>query len=112
MTAMPVHDFTPIYPVLIFPLWLGIMADHGTHGPLQEFRPANAERTGNNRGAVRARASIDKALAAFNAALPRQGRIERQCKRAFIVSEGQPVSMRELRERWCYPATRRRSSTT
>jgi hypothetical protein len=47
--------------------------------------------------------SIDKALAAFNAALPRQGRIERQCKRAFIVSDGQPVSMRELRERWCYP---------
>jgi len=46
---------------------------------------------------------IDKALAAFNAALPRQGRIERQCKRAFIVSEGQAVSMRELRERWCYP---------
>ena len=46
---------------------------------------------------------IDKALAAFNAALPRQGRIERQCKRAFIVSDGQPVSMRELRERWCYP---------
>ena len=47
--------------------------------------------------------SIDKALAAFNAALPRQGRIARQCGRAFIVSKGQPVSMRELRERWCYP---------
>jgi hypothetical protein len=47
--------------------------------------------------------SIDTALAAFNAALPRQGRIGRQVKRAFIVSNGQPVSMRELRERWCYP---------
>jgi hypothetical protein len=46
---------------------------------------------------------IDKALDAFNAALPRQGRIGRQVNRAFIVSQGGPVSMRELRERWCYP---------
>jgi hypothetical protein len=64
------------------------------------MRKDRAERSGE---LVKRPRSIDTALAAFNAALPRQGRIGRQVKRAFIVSNGQSVSMRELRERWCYP---------
>jgi len=37
----------------------------------------------------------------FNAALPRQGRVIRACRRALIARDGL-VSMRELRS-WAYP---------
>ena len=59
------------------------------------------EITDNNRGAVRRRASIDRALAAFNPSLPREGRIQRQCRRALLVRP--TVTMSELCSRWCYP---------
>jgi hypothetical protein len=45
--------------------------------------------------------SIDRARLAFNAALPRQGRIAKQCHRCFVARDG-VATMRELRQ-WCYP---------
>jgi hypothetical protein len=39
--------------------------------------------------------------APFNAALPREGKIARQCRRCLLVNDG-VASMRELREHWCY----------
>jgi len=47
------------------------------------------------------RASIDRARLSFNAALPREGRITRLCRRCLLVNDG-VASMRELRERRCY----------
>ena len=47
-----------------------------------------ADSTGNNRTDSPRPRSIDTALAAFNAALPRQGRIGRQVKRAFMSARG------------------------
>jgi hypothetical protein len=46
-------------------------------------------------------------LAAFDATLPRQGRLARQIKRAFLAHQPKPLSMRQLRE-WCYPGRERR----
>jgi len=45
--------------------------------------------------------SISKARLSFNAALPREGRVIRACRRALIARDGL-VSMRELRS-WAYP---------
>ena len=48
--------------------------------------------------------SIDKALAAFNATLPRRGRLIRQLSRCFLVySRPTPKQMRE----YCYPGRKR-----
>ena len=55
----------------------------------------------------RRRAAMDKARRFFNPSLSRVGRVERQVRRCFIASDGQPVTMRKLRER-CYPCQRRR----
>jgi len=33
---------------------------------------------------------------------PRQGRLQRQVRRAFIANDAQPLSMSDLRQ-WCYP---------
>jgi hypothetical protein len=51
--------------------------------------------------------SIARARQSFNAALPREGRIQRACRRAFIASGGRPLSMRELRQ-WAYPGQLRK----
>jgi hypothetical protein len=54
-------------------------------------------------GAVNgARSRTDRATAAFNASLPRVGRLERQIKRCFLAHDMQPVSTSALRS-WCYP---------
>ena len=54
-----------------------------------------------------ARSPIARARLSFNAALPRQGRIVAQCRRAFIAHDFQPVSMAELK-RWAYPGREHR----
>ena len=54
---------------------------------------------------VRRRASIYTALAAFNAALPRQARLARQCRRTFVIGNG-VTSLKQLRA-WCYPQQQR-----
>src|SRR5947207_1587805 len=48
------------------------------------------------------RRSIDTARLSFNAPLPREGRIARQCRRCLIAHDGL-ATMRELRA-WCYVA--------
>jgi len=55
------------------------------------------EATGNDSG----RSRIARALAAFNAALPRRGRVITQCKRAFLAHHPDPVTMTTLRQ-WCF----------
>jgi len=55
-----------------------------------------------NKGRPRHR---DRARMLVIAALPREGRIRRQTRRAFIARN--PRSMTELRE-WCYPGQARR----
>jgi len=56
----------------------------------------------NNRyGTVTRTASIAKARLSFNAALPREGRIARQCRRCLLINDG-VATMRELRS-WAYP---------
>ena len=50
--------------------------------------------------------SIARARQSFIAALPREGRIRRQTRRAFVASDGRPLSMTELRQ-WCYPGQAR-----
>jgi hypothetical protein len=45
--------------------------------------------------------SVARARQSFNAALPRQGRVMRACRRALIARDGL-VSLRELRS-WAYP---------
>jgi hypothetical protein len=52
------------------------------------------------------RRSIDTARLSFNAALPRTGRLVRQCGCALLIGQG-VVSMKQLRA-WCYPARQRR----
>jgi hypothetical protein len=55
---------------------------------------------GDQRDRTRPR-PIDRALAAFNPSLPREGRIQRQCRRALLVRSA--VTMAELCSHWCYP---------
>jgi hypothetical protein len=100
MTDMRLHDFTLYTPLSIFPLWAGIMCGHvdHAHSPL-DF-------AGNNMLNFPRPRPIDKALAAFNASLPREGRIARQCRYCLIVNGG-IASMRQLRE-YCYHARPRR----
>jgi len=50
--------------------------------------------------------ALVKARARFNAALPRQGRVQRQARRCLLARQG-VASLRELRE-WCYPSQDRR----
>jgi hypothetical protein len=40
------------------------------------------------------------------AALPREGRVQRQTRRAFIAHGGQPLTMTELRH-WCFAGRQR-----
>jgi hypothetical protein len=40
------------------------------------------------------------------ASLPREGRVERQARRAFVSNGARPLSMSELRE-WCYCGRKR-----
>jgi hypothetical protein len=47
---------------------------------------------------------IDKALAAFNASLPRRGRVMTQCRRCLVAH--QVATTTEIRE-WCYVGTER-----
>ena len=53
-----------------------------------------------------ARRYADRAQMIVVASAPRCGRLARQCKRAFLAHNNQPLSMRELRE-WCYPGRER-----
>jgi hypothetical protein len=53
----------------------------------------------------RRRASIARARASFNASLPREGRIQRACRRALIAHDGL-AHMHQLRA-WCYPGQAR-----
>jgi len=50
--------------------------------------------------------AVSKARLSFNAALPREGRIERQSRRCLLARQG-VASLRELRD-WCYPSQERR----
>jgi hypothetical protein len=50
--------------------------------------------------------SIARARQSFIAALPREGRIAKQCRRCFVARDFKPVSMTELR-RWAYPGQAR-----
>src|SRR6516165_7858867 len=43
----------------------------------------------------------DNAYMTLIASLPREGRVERQARRAFVSNGARPLSMSELRE-WCY----------
>jgi len=47
------------------------------------------------------RRSIERARLSFNAALPRQGRVQRAARRCLIAKNG-VASMRDLRD-WAYP---------
>ena len=60
------------------------------------------ELTANNsaRARMKARPSIFTALAAFDARLPRRGRVERQVRRCLVAHDG-IASMTDLRA-WCY----------
>ena len=64
-------------------------------------------RAANGRFVVARRCIGDKGLAAFNPSLPRRGRVARQCKRAFIAHQFQPVTMATLRQ-WCFPGQPRK----
>jgi hypothetical protein len=61
---------------------------------------------GEERRNSSARSRTATARRSFDPSLPRQGRLARQCKRAFLAHNNQPLSMRELRE-WCYPGRER-----
>jgi hypothetical protein len=50
--------------------------------------------------------ALVRARARFNAALPREGRVARQCRRCFLANN-QVARLRQLRE-FCYPARQRR----
>jgi len=43
----------------------------------------------------------DRARMLVIAALPREGRVQRQTRRAFVAHSGQPLTMSELRQ-WCF----------
>ena len=53
------------------------------------------------------RSRIARALAAFNAALPRDGRVIAQCRRCFLAHDSQPVSVSKLRQ-WAFAGRPRR----
>ena len=53
----------------------------------------------------RRRRSIDTARLSFDAALPRLGRVARQCRRAFYAHDG-IATMTQLRQ-WCFAGQRR-----
>jgi hypothetical protein len=57
-------------------------------------------KSGLEKSDVGRRASIDRALAAFNPRLPRRGRVRRQAERCLIAQNG-IASMKDLRA-WCY----------
>src|SRR5262249_56295214 len=40
------------------------------------------------------------------AALPREGRVQRQTRRAFVAHDGRPLTMTELRQ-WCFAGKQR-----
>jgi hypothetical protein len=64
------------------------------------------EITGNNRGAARRRISIATARLSANPALPRLGRLKRQCQRAFVANGNRPLTTSEIWP-WCYPSLKR-----
>jgi len=48
------------------------------------------------------RSRIDRAREAFNASLPREGRVMRQIRRCFVVADGRPLCVGDLLPR-VYP---------
>jgi hypothetical protein len=56
-------------------------------------------------GLTRRKRSADRTRMFVIAALPRTGRLVRQCRRAFVIGRG-VVSMKQLRA-WCYPDQKR-----
>lgn len=53
-----------------------------------------------------ARALADRSRMRALAALPREGRVQRQTRRAFIANGGRPLTMTELRQ-WCFAGRQR-----
>jgi hypothetical protein len=61
---------------------------------------ARPEHAASDNPTERRRRSITRARLSFDASLPREGRIARQCRRCLIAKD-RPVTMTELKQ-WCY----------